>query len=170
MSEQERDGFSEVLAAVRDEFEDEDDRDDIYMEIAFGRIAQTQLEVVEAERDALLGVIHDAKSSLLDAHARAAIKEVTRMTDPKIAALVDLGNAAYKAATIATPLEIDDTLRKALEEGGHTTERILVVRKDDGLWLHFGPDAAISLDSILDGRGPIVDRNVRDFCGRLEGV
>ena len=45
--------FSEVLAAVRDEFEDEDDRDDIYLEIAFGRVAQERLKVVEAELDAL---------------------------------------------------------------------------------------------------------------------
>lgn len=39
-----------------------------------------------------------------------------------------------------------------------------VTRHDDGLWLRFGANAAISLDSILKTSGSIVERNVREFC------
>jgi hypothetical protein len=70
------------------------------------------------------------------------------------------------------------TMSKETSEraSARVAEAIRVVRKDDGIWLHFGGAAMISLDRILKshtanglryGTGPIVERNVREFCERI---
>ena len=76
MQEQSTPDFASLLEEAREWVDTEDDLDDIAFEVAFGRRAQAKLRIAEAERDALLQVIREAKSSLLDARARAAIKEV----------------------------------------------------------------------------------------------
>ena len=78
MQEQSTPDFASLLEEAREWVNVEDDLDDIAFEVAWGRQAQAQLKVAEAERDALLQVIREAKNALLDAHARAAIKEVGR--------------------------------------------------------------------------------------------
>lgn len=89
------------------------------------------------------------------------------MTDPKIAALVDLGNAAYKAVSIAPSSSVAMALRDALGEGYFEQEHITVSENSEGFWLHFGPHVCISLDSILDGRGPMVTAKARAFVAEM---
>lgn len=45
-------------------------------------------------------------------------------------------------------------------------EHVRVVRNQDGIYLHFG-DAMISLDSVIEGRPPLVQREIRAFCLRV---
>lgn len=46
-------------------------------------------------------------------------------------------------------------------------QTVKVRRTKDGLWLHFGPHVALSLDYVVAGCGPIVAANVRAFCERI---
>lgn len=86
------------------------------------------------------------------------------MSENVTGALVDLGNATYKAAQVASSHAVEATLKEVLGENFFEREGVTVVRHDDGLCLHFGEYAAIHLDAILAGRGPIVATKVRAFC------
>lgn len=65
--------------------------------------------------------------------------------------LISIQVGAYNGSTSVTA---------CVEDGDYVT----VARLYDGLWLGFGGYATISLDSILEGSGEIVTKNVRDFC------
>ncbi len=48
-----------------------------------------------------------------------------------------------------------------------STVSISVVRRDDGLWMEFTRSATISIEAILEGRGPIVSKIAREVCETL---
>lgn len=108
----------------------------------------------------------DGRWGRFECHAERC--ECARFCDEKIAALVDLGNAAQKALHKASPYEVELTLRNVLGDEFFSSDHVAVVRRDDGLWLQFGPHAIVSLDAALAGRGPIVAANARAFCQACE--
>ncbi len=41
---------------------------------------------------------------------------------------------------------------------------VRVLRREDGLWLNFGPYASFRLEELLADHGPIFVKNAREFC------